>query len=176
NDIMLEVMLKKPRNIEATSYIAAKRYVVDEACRYQNPYPYSTGLFLRSTSKIKNVPVHHREREIGRSGYTFRKLLALWFNGFTSFSVVPLRFATGAGCIFSLAGFIYAIALIIEKMVSPSVPLGYASTMAALLFIGGILMLLIGMLGEYIGRIYISINNNPQYVVRETTDDEVRDD
>ena len=172
NDKMLRVMLGKPKDLEATSYIAAKRYVVEEACRYCNPYPYSTGLFLRTTSKVKNVPVHHRERETGVSGYTAKKLLALWFNGLTSFSVVPLRVASGAGALCSLAGFIYAIFLIIEKLTTPDVPLGYASTMAAILIIGGVLMLLIGMLGEYIGRVYICINNNPQYVIRERTDDE----
>lgn len=171
NDRMLRIMLGKPKNLEATSYIAAKRYVVEEACRYNNPYPYSTGLFLRTTSKVKNVPVHHREREIGASGYTVKKLLALWFNGLTSFSVVPLRAATCSGVVCSLAGFIYAICLIVEKLTSPDVPLGYASTMAAILIIGGVLMLLIGMLGEYIGRVYISINNNPQYVIRDRTDD-----
>ncbi|MDO4566046.1 MAG: glycosyltransferase family 2 protein, partial [Oscillospiraceae bacterium] len=170
NDLMLRLLLKKPKDLEATSYIAAKRYVVEEACRYANPYPYSTGLFLRTTSKVKNVPVHHRERELGRSGYNFKKLLSLWFDGLTSFSIVPLRIATGAGCVFSLAGFIYTIFLIIERLTSPDIPLGYASTMAAVLVIGGILMLLIGMLGEYLGRIYISINNNPQYVIRERTD------
>lgn len=171
NDRMLCVMLGKPKNLEATSYIAAKRFVIEEACRYGNPYPYSTGLFLRTTSRVKNVPVHHREREIGRSGYTVKKLVSLWLNGLTSFSVVPLRIATGAGALCSLAGFIYAIILIIERLTTPDIPLGYASTMAAILFIGGVLMLLIGMLGEYIGRVYISINNNPQYVVRDRTDD-----
>ncbi|MEG0751766.1 MAG: glycosyltransferase [Oscillospiraceae bacterium] len=169
NDLMFRLLLKKPKELEVTSYFAAKRYLVDEACRYGNPFPYAVGLILRSTNRIVNVPVKHRAREIGNSGYTLKKLFALWFNGFTTFSVVPLRAATFVGAMSAVVGFIYALYLIIRKLVVPTVVLGYASTMAAILFIGGVQMLLIGILGEYVGRTYVSINNNPQYVIRRTT-------
>ncbi len=169
NEKMLEFVLKKPRNLEVTSFFAAKRFVIDEACRYDNPFPYATGLMLRSTKHIKNVPVHHRARINGKSGYSLKKLLALWANGFTAFSVIPLRAASLLGFVFSGVGFLYVIYLIIRKLVDSSVPIGYSSLMAALFVIGGILMLLLGMLGEYIGRIYVSINKNPQYVIRNTT-------
>ena len=101
-------------------------------------------------------------------------MVALWINGFTAFSVIPLRIATMTGFGFSVIGFVYTLYLIIRKLVDPSVPMGYSSTMAALLVIGGILMLLVGMLGEYVGRIYVSLNNNPQYVVRSRTDGEAQ--
>lgn len=168
NDWMFRALLGKPRDLEITSYFAARRYIIDEACRYGNPFPYAVGLILRSTKRIKNVPVRHRARSEGQSGYTIKKLLALWFNGFTTFSVVPLRVASAAGGAFAVVGFAYALYLIIRKLVDPAVVLGYSSTMAAILFIGGVQMILIGLLGEYVGRSYISLNNSPQYVVRRT--------
>ena len=72
--------------------------------RYEHCYPYVIGLVLRTTKHICNVPVHHRAREEGRSGYTLGKLLGLWMNGFTSFSVKPLRIATYFGTLSALAG------------------------------------------------------------------------
>lgn len=170
NGWMLRALLGKPAELEITSFFAVKRYVVEEICRYQNSYPYVMGLVLRTTHNIVNVPVMHRSRASGQSGYTFKKLLALWLNGFTAFSVLPLRMATwlGVGC--AGAGFLYIIYLIIRKLVDASVPLGYSSLMAMLLFIGGILMLMLGMLGEYIGRMYICLNKNPQYVISDETD------
>ena len=92
----------------------------------------------------------------------------MWVNGFTSFSVKPLRIATIVGVLTAVVGFIYGLYIIINKIVNPQAPLGYSSTMAAMLFIGGMIMLLLGMIGEYVGRIYISMNNSPQYVIRNT--------
>lgn len=176
NDIMTRVMLGKPKNLHLTSYFAARRFVVDSMLKYENSYPYIIGLVLRATRNITNVPVRHRSRESGTSGYTIKKLLGLWFNGFTAFSIFPLRVATVTGVIFSGAGFIYGIYTIVKKFVNPDVPLGFSSLMAAVVFIGGMLMIMLGLIGEYIGRIYISINNSPQYVIREETGREKLDE
>ena len=176
NDIMTRVMLGKPKNLHLTSYFAARRFVVDSMLKYENSYPYIIGLVLRATRNIANVPVRHRSRESGTSGYTIKKLLGLWFNGFTAFSIFPLRVATVTGVIFSGAGFIYGIYTIVKKFVNPDVPLGFSSLMAAVVFIGGMLMIMLGLIGEYIGRIYISINNSPQYVIREETGREKLDE
>ncbi len=176
NDIMTRVMLGKPKNLHLTSYFASRRFVVDSMLKYENSYPYIIGLVLRATRNIANVPVRHRSRESGTSGYTIKKLLGLWFNGFTAFSIFPLRVATVTGVIFSGAGFIYGIYTIVKKFVNPDVPLGFSSLMAAVVFIGGMLMIMLGLIGEYIGRIYISINNSPQYVIREETGREKLDE
>ncbi|MCI8966645.1 MAG: glycosyltransferase family 2 protein [Lachnospiraceae bacterium] len=169
NDIMTRTMLGKPRELHLTSYFAARRFVVESMLRYENSYPYIIGLVLRATRNITNVPVSHRSREVGTSGYTMKKLLGLWFNGFTAFSIFPLRVATVTGVIFAGAGFVYGIYTVVKKFVNPQVPLGFSSLMAAVVFIGGMLMIMLGLIGEYIGRIYISINNSPQYVIREET-------
>jgi undecaprenyl-phosphate 4-deoxy-4-formamido-L-arabinose transferase len=118
-----------------------------------------------------NVDVTHREREIGSSGYTVGKLLALWFNGFTAFSVKPLRIATVLGVLSACAGFLYGIYTIIKKLVMPDVAVGFSALMAAVVFFGGLILLMLGVIGEYIGRIYISMNNSPQYVIRESIDE-----
>lgn len=167
NELMTRVMLGKPKELFVSSYFAAKRFIIDEIIRYENSYPYVIGLVLRSTKKITNVEVNHREREAGTSGYTLKKLLGLWFNGFTSFSVQPLRIATVMGGSFAVLGFIYAIYTIIKKFVNPAVPMGFSSLMSAILVIGGMVMIMLGLIGEYIGRIYITLNNSPQYVIRE---------
>ncbi|MDE7268185.1 MAG: glycosyltransferase family 2 protein [Lachnospiraceae bacterium] len=169
NNIMTRIMLGKPKDLQVTSYFAAKRFVVDSMLAYEHSYPYVIGLVLRATKNITNVPVHHRSRAVGDSGYTMRKLLSLWFNGFTAFSILPLRIATATGVFFAVAGFIYGVYTIIKKFVNPAVPMGFSSLMAAVVFIGGMLMIMLGLIGEYIGRIYISINKSPQYVIREET-------
>lgn len=170
NDIMTRIMLGKPKDLHLTSYFAARRFVIDSMLEYENSYPYIIGLVLRSTRNITNVSVQHRSREVGTSGYTMKKLMALWFNGFTAFSILPLRIATITGVTFASGGFLYGIYTIIKKIVNPEVPMGFSSLMAAIVFIGGMLMIMLGLIGEYIGRIYISINNSPQYVIREETD------
>lgn len=167
NELMARIMLGKPSDLYVSSYFAVKRFVVDDMVRYENSYPYVIGLVLRATKNIANVSVNHREREEGTSGYTLKKLLGLWFNGFTAFSVKPLRLATALGAVSALLGFLYGLYTVIKRLVNPDVPLGFSSTMAVIVFFGGMIMLMLGLIGEYIGRIYISLNNSPQYVIRE---------
>lgn len=167
NELMLRVMLGKPADLYISSYFAVKRFVVEDMIRYENSYPYVIGLVLRATKSITNVVVQHREREEGTSGYTLKKLLSLWFNGFTAFSIKPLRIATIIGGSFAGVGFLYGLYTIIKRFVNPAVPLGFSSMMSAIVFFGGMIMVMLGLIGEYIGRIYISLNNSPQYVIRE---------
>ncbi|MBQ0027614.1 MAG: glycosyltransferase family 2 protein [Lachnospiraceae bacterium] len=175
NEKMLQFLLGKPKELFVSSYFAARRFVVDEMLKYDKNYPYVIGLVLRSTKHIVNVEVNHREREIGKSGYTFKKLITLWMNGFTAFSVTPLRISTYSGVILAAIGFIYGIYTIIKHFVVRQAPVGYASMMSALMFIGGMILLMLGMVGEYIGRMYIGVNNAPQYVIRNTTNGKKED-
>lgn len=172
NELMTRFMLGKPKELYISSYFAARRFVVEEVTRYENAYPYVIGLVLRSTKSIANVVVTHREREIGSSGYTLKKLLGLWVNGFTSFSVKPLRIATMLGAVNAFLGFAYALYTVIKKLINPAVPVGFSSMMSAIMFIGGMVMLMLGMIGEYIGRIYVCMNNSPQYVIKEKLNEE----
>ena len=167
NEKMAEFMLDKPKELYLSSYFAAKRFVVDEMLRYENTYPYVMGLVLRTTTNIVNVDVEHRSRTVGESGYTLSRLLGLWMNGFTSFSVKPLRIATILGCFFAVAGFIYGIVIIVQHFVLPDRVMGFASVISLLVFFGGMMMIMLGLIGEYVGRVYICMNASPQYVIRE---------
>lgn len=169
NELMTRVMLGKPKDLYLSSYFAARKFVVEEMMRYEYAYPYVIGLVLRTTKNIINVEVEHRDRQSGTSGYTIGKLLSLWFNGFTAFSVKPLRIATVTGAVCAMLGFLYGIYTIIKKIFinPPGLVTGFSALMSLLVFIGGMLMLMMGLIGEYMGRMYISMNNSPQYVIRE---------
>lgn len=167
NEKMAQHLLGKPKDLFVSSYFGVKRFVVEDMIKYENAYPYVIGLVLRTTKKIVNVDVNHRNREVGTSGYNFSKLIGLWINGFTAFSVKPLRVATGLGAIFAALGFLYAIYTVIKRFVVPDVPVGFSALMCAVVIMGGMIMLMLGLVGEYIGRMYISMNNSPQYVIRD---------
>lgn len=173
NELMTRVMLGKPKELYISSYFAAKRFVVDDMLRYEHSYAYVIGLVLRATKNITNVEVKHRSRAEGTSGYTLKKLLGLWFNGFTAFSIKPLRIATVIGVMCASGGFLYGIYTIVKRLLLPDIQAGFSALMSMLVFMGGMIMLMLGMIGEYIGRIYISMNNSPQYVIREIIKEEI---
>ena len=168
NRKMTEYIMDKPKELDFTNFIAMKQFICDEIRKYKNPYPYFTGLLLRTTSDLVNVKMEERSRLAGSTNFTLKKLIGLWMNGFTAFSVEPLRIATVIGFITAFIGFIYGLVIMIMKIACPDKILaGYSSIMAIILFIGGIIMIMLGLVGEYIGRIYICINNSPQYVIKD---------
>lgn len=166
NDQMSIYFLDKPKDVNTSVYFVAKRFVAEEMAKYDNPYPYITGLLLRTTGRIGNVDVEQKSRLAGQSGYNFKRLLSLWVNGITTFSIKPLRLANIIGCLLALIGFVIIIVLVIEKILNPHVSLGWTSIIATNLLVGGIIMMVLGVIGEYIGRIYICLNKTPQYVER----------
>lgn len=167
NKKMAENIIGQPKTLRTTSFFIMKKFITDEIVRYPHPFAYISGLIFRATKNISNIAVNHRKRLIGKSGYTIAGLISLWVNGFTAFSVKPLRAATFIGCFCAILGFVAGLFVIYKKMMYPEVPVGYTSILATMLFIGGMIMLLLGLIGEYVGRIYISINQSPQYVIRE---------
>ena len=169
NKKMAEAIIGQPKMLRTTSFFIMRKFIVDEIVRYPNPFAYISGLVFRATKSLGNVEVQHRRRLEGESGYTLAGLIGLWINGFTAFSVKPLRAATFIGVICALVGFLAGLYVVYQKFLNPEIPVGYTSMLATLLFVGGMIMLLLGLIGEYVGRIYISINQSPQYVVRERT-------
>ena len=167
NEKMTERLVGKPKNIKATSFFAMKVFVVKKMLEYNSAYPYIGGLIFRTTQNIGNVLVKQHTRLYGTSGYRLTKLIRMWVNGFTAFSVKPLRLATFLGFFSSFVGIAYGIYIVIHKLLVPNIAIGYSSIMAIILFIGGIIMMLLGLIGEYVGRIYICINRSPQYVIRQ---------
>ncbi len=162
-----EICLERPKDISFTSFWICKKFVRDELIKYKYPYSFMEGLFLRTARNIANVEIEHRARQYGHSGYNLRKLVKLWSN-FTNFTVIPLRIAGVIGFLSALLGFFYALYIVIKKLLDPGMPMGYASIICIILIFFGITLFCIGMLGEYVGRTFLCVNNNPQYVVRET--------
>lgn len=170
NDWMATWLMGKPKDLYMASYYAARRFVIDEMVKCENPFPYVDGLAVRSTCRFKNVPIDHQDRTEGESGYTFMKLLRLWLNGFTAFSVKPLRVATVMGMVFSLVGFLCAMLVIVRKIILlDGIDAGWSSIVSIVLLLDGILMMMLGLVGEYVGRMYMTMNKSPQYIIRTTT-------
>ena len=167
NTKMSDWLIEKPKGTYMASFFMAKRYIIDEMIRYQQPYPYIAGLILRTTQNIGNLDMEQRERNSGSSGYNLGKLLKLWINGFTAFSIKPLRIAASLGVGFGVAGFVLAIITIIRKLLIANIQVGWSSLISVNLIVGGIILIFMGLIGEYIGRIYMCINETPQNVVKE---------
>ena len=168
NDTVANWLLGKSKELKFSNFSVMRRFVKDEVIRYTNPYPYLSGLMLRATSRVTNVVMEERERTIGVGHYNFKKSFALWMNSFTAFSIKPLELSTACGTFCAFMGVLMALYTIIHKLMVPNVAAGWSSMMAVILFLGGMILFVLGLIGEYIGRIYISLNNSPQFVVRET--------
>lgn len=167
NDKVSNIMLKKPRDLYLSSFKVLNRFIVNEIIKYDLPYPYIDGLILRCTDKISKLEVEHRERQEGRSGYTLTKLVRLWLNMFTNFSILPLRATFIMGVVISLLGVGFAFITLLEKFSNPNMPLGYTSLLIVVVIFAGIQLISIGMIGEYVGRMFLSQNKRPQYTIRK---------
>lgn len=166
NDWMARILLDKPKDLRLCSYFAMDRFVVDEMQKDRNSFPYIWGLILRTTNRITNVYIDHRPREEGKSNFTLVKCLKVWMNGFIAFSVKPLRFSAIIGTLIACIGFLYGIYVVLRQMICGEPVAGWSSIMTAILLLGGLILMMLGLLGEYIGRMNINLNNTPQYIIR----------
>jgi glycosyltransferase involved in cell wall biosynthesis len=166
NDRVANIMLGKPKDLYLSSFKILRKTLVDEIIKYDLPFPYIDGLVLRSTDNIGRFQVKHDARKIGKSGYTLSKLVSLWLNMFINFSILPLRLATIMGFIFAGVGFILGISAIIERLFNPNLPQGYTFLFVFIAVISGVQLISVGLLGEYIGRFFLSHNKQPQFLLK----------
>jgi undecaprenyl-phosphate 4-deoxy-4-formamido-L-arabinose transferase len=159
-------LLDKPRGLYLSSFRCMSAMVVREVTKYTGPYPYIDGLIMQVTQRISVIEVAHYARAEGRSNYNMRRLVRLWLNLATNFSVLPLRLAVFAGAAMGALGFLMALVVIIEAIFFET-PSGWASTMTLMLLIAGVQFMILGVLGEYVGRAFLMANGKPQGVVRE---------
>ncbi|WP_127717870.1 glycosyltransferase family 2 protein [Halobacteriovorax sp. HLS] len=164
---MATLMLKKPKDLYLSSFRAITAQLKNEIIKYKGPYPYIDGLILRNTARIGVQEVIHHTRESGESNYTLVKLLRLWSYMFLNFSVYPLRVASLFGTAFALLGFTGAIFVIIEKIFYPETQIGWSSLIISITLFSGIQLIILGLLGEYIGRVFLTQNQIPQYTIYE---------
>ena len=166
NSTSFRVLIGKPKDLKTSSFWIIKKFVRDYVVQYKSQYTHLQGLFLRTSRNIKSVPVEHFDRAYGSSGYTFKKLVSLWSN-VMGFSIVPLRIARNTGIFFALLSLLGALAIVLKKIIAPTSAVGWYSMMVAICFFSGLIMLFLGLIGEYLGRMYLGMTNNPQYVVRD---------
>ena len=170
NDKVANVMLKKPKDLYLSSFKLISKFLVKEIIKYDLPFPYIDGLILRTTNNIGKIQVHHQERNVGKSGYTLTKLVSLWLNMFTNFSILPLRISIYIGFIFAFLGMVLGIYTVVEKLSNPSLPVGFAALAVSVFIFAGVQLISLGMTGEYIGRIFLFLNKRPQFIVKKKFD------
>jgi glycosyltransferase involved in cell wall biosynthesis len=167
NNIVATWLLDKPKDLYLSSFKCMNKFLINEVIKYTGPFPYIDGLILRATRNIGKVAVRHNKRAEGKSGYTLKKLVRLWLNMFVNFSILPLRAGTLLGFLFSIFGGIAIIDIVVEKLVFHQTPTGITSVLVAILTFSGIQLIMLGLIGEYVGKQYLANNQTPQYVIRD---------
>ena len=168
NDLIANLLLDKPKFLYLSSFKLINRFLITEIIKYRSPFTYIDGIILGITNKIGRVKVVHNQRSQGKSGYTIRKLFQVWSSMFTGFSVVPLRLSLILGSMLSILGFIFALLTFIERIIDNTVPSGYATIIIVVTIFSGAILIAVGLLGEYVGRIFVSLNKKPQFIIRDS--------
>ena len=163
NNLVATFLFKKPKNLVLTSFRCFKNDIKNEILKHQSSFIYIDGLIFSITDNVSQTLVDHRERKFGKSNYTILKLIGLWLKMATGFSILPLRIASIFGIFLSIASFVITIWLVFFRSVSSGIPMGWTSLVVIIIFLGGIQLLALGLIGEYLGRAYLTINNSPKY-------------
>src|SRR5437867_7456682 len=167
NDRIATLMLHKPKDLYLSSFKVMNRFLVNEIIKYRGPYPYTDGLIYRVTRKIGQIPVEHRASGGERSRYTLRRLVRLWLNMFLNFSIKPLRISVYIGLLASCLSVVALIAILIDKLwITPDLTVGIPTVLGSVVFFSGIQLMILGLVGEYLGRLYLDHTGTPQFVVR----------
>jgi glycosyltransferase involved in cell wall biosynthesis len=161
-------LLDKPKGLYLSSFRCLSAFVVREITRYEGPFPYVDGLILQVTQSLGRLEVQHLPRAHGRSNYTLRRLVRLWLNMVVNFSVMPLRLATFGGFALGLTGLLGTLWVVLEALFDETPP-GWASISVAVLLLSGVQLTMLGLIGEYLGRLYLTANRKPQSVVKDVT-------
>ena len=169
NDLMASWLLAKPKGLYLSSFKALKRGMVDQIRSHEGPFAYLDGLILDITRRIATVEIQHGTRAYGEGNYSFKKSISLWLRMVTGTSIVPLRMVTLMGALIAMLGFFGAVFIVISNFLYPAESKGWASIIVTILLVSGFQTLFIGVLGEYLGRIHLRLNNKPQYLFRFTT-------
>lgn len=170
NDRIATLMLGKPKDLYLSSFKVMNRFLVNEIVKYRGPYPYIDGLIYRATRKIGQIRVEHRASTSGPSRYTLRKLIRLWLNMFLNFSIAPLRLAVYVGLLTSCLSVLALLFILVDKIwITPDLTLGIPTVLGSIVLFSGIQLMMLGLVGEYLGRLYLDQTGTPQYVVRYAT-------
>ena len=164
---MTDWALDKPQGFYLSSFRCVSAFVAKEVVGYSGPYPYVDGLLLQVTQRIGSIVVRHDARSSGASGYTFRRLVRLWMSAWLNFSVLPLRVATLLGLVTATAGLVAFGAVVWLWFLNRGPAYGWGWVMATVLMFSGTQLVILGVIGEYLGRMFLTVNQRPQAIVRE---------
>lgn len=166
NEVSSRILLGRPKDIVSSNFWMITRQVRDEVVKYNSFNPYIDGIFYRTTHNIGNVEVEHFKREVGTSNYTLKKLMRLWL-AYWNYSVIPLRISSVLGGISAAGGFIAALIVLIKKLLDPTTTVGWSSTIVIMVVFFGLVLMVLGIIGEYLGKMILIMNNTPQFIIRE---------
>jgi glycosyltransferase involved in cell wall biosynthesis len=170
---MTDWALDKPPGFYLSSFRCVSAFVTSQVVGYAGPYPYIDGLLLQVTQRIGSITVRHEERRAGQSGYTLRRLIRLWLSAWLNFSLLPLRAATAVGVITACAGLLAFVFVVWLWLLERGPAYGWGWVMATVLVFSGTQLVMLGLIGEYLGRMFLTVNQRPQSVVREIVSNRV---
>jgi undecaprenyl-phosphate 4-deoxy-4-formamido-L-arabinose transferase len=167
NGKMAELLISKPKGIYMSPFKIMNRSTLEEVVKFAGAYPYIDGIILTITQNLSQVSVEHRERHSGKSTYTLSRSFSVFMRHFTGFSVLPLRIATISGIIATLIGVLLGIKYCYDYFIAKNFIEGWTTVVILIIFFGGLILVTLGIIGEYIGRMYMTLNNKPQYSISE---------
>lgn len=159
-------VIDKPKGLYLSSFRCVSAFVARAVIEHSGPFPYIDGLIFQVTQNVGKLAVQHLPRASGHSNYTLARLLRLFLSMLLNFSVLPLRIGTITGVVLAAVGLVAFLAILVEAMLSDT-PRGWASMMAGVLTLAGVQLMMLGIIGEYLGRLFLTVNGKPQYVVRD---------
>jgi undecaprenyl-phosphate 4-deoxy-4-formamido-L-arabinose transferase len=171
---MTDWALDKPPGFYLSSFRCVTRFLAQQVITYAGPYPYIDGLILQVTQRIGSIEVRHEPRRAGQSTYTLRRLVRLWLSAWINFSLLPLRFATMVGLLLAPVGLIALIVVFILWLTQTGPEYGFGWIMSALLIFSGTQLVMLGLIGEYVGRMFLTVNQRPQAVVRDVVSNQAK--
>ncbi len=164
---MTDWALDKPHGFYLSSFRCVSGFIAGKVVDYSGPYPYIDGLLLQVTQRIGSITVRHEARTAGVSGYTLRRLIRLWLSAWLNFSILPLRLATGVGLATAFVGLLALLVVVMLWLEGRGPEYGWGWVMATLLIFSGTQLVMLGLIGEYLGRMFLTVNQRPQSLVRE---------
>jgi undecaprenyl-phosphate 4-deoxy-4-formamido-L-arabinose transferase len=167
NGRIAEILIKKPKNIYLSPFQVLHKDIVKEVIKYKGPYPYVQGLILRVTDNLTQINIDHYKRLAGKGNFNLIRSIIVFVKLMTSFSVIPLRIATVMGFVTAFIGFAMIPYYLAMYFFNDEIIEGWTSLMIIILMLGGLLLISLGMLGEYIGRMFLDINQKPQFVIKK---------
>lgn len=170
NGKLSEKLLHKPKEIYLSPFKIIKKEVILEIIKFPGSYPYVDATLLTVTSNLSQVPVSHHKRFKGRGNYNVLRSAIVFINHATNYSIYPLRLVTMLGFSAALISFVLGILYIVQYFYGHHKVEGWITIIVLLIFFGGLILLSLGLIGEYIGRIFMSVNNKPQYVIDKVID------